>query len=68
MSQNPVQTGMKAGFGAVFGVILAIIVIVFIIGAVNYKTPLQKWSDCVNAQYANGNYDTTVICGPEPSP
>lgn len=60
------STGFKAGFGAVFGIIFAIAVIVLIIAALNYKTPYQRWSDCVNNAYSNGSYNITAICGPEP--
>jgi len=62
------STGFKAGFGAVFGIIAAIVVIIIIIAVATYKSPYQRWSDCVDKAYSNGQYDATSICGPEPGP
>jgi len=60
------SNGFKAGFGAVFGVIVAIVVIVIIIAVATYKSPYQRWSDCVDKAYSSGQYDATSICGNEP--
>jgi len=65
---QPVHSGFKMGFGAVFGVIAAVILIIIIIAVVTYKSPYQKWSDCVDKAYSSGQYDATSVCGPEPAP
>lgn len=63
MSQ-PVQSGFRIGVGMVFGVIAAILLIITLFAAYNYKSPYQKWSDCVTAQAENGNYPS--VCGTQP--
>jgi len=60
------MTGFRFGVGLIFGVIAAIVVIIVVIAAVNYKTPYQKWSDCVTAQAQNGNSYPEFTCGSQP--
>ena len=63
---TPTSTGFKAGFGAVFGIIAAIVVIVIIIAVATYKSPYQRWQDCVATAEQNGSVDPGSICGPHP--